>query len=147
LAGIPDFGEQAAPILVGAQAAPAVRQRFGQHRHDAVGEIDRVAALERFPIHRHARLNISSDVGDGDGDDEPARIRGIGIQHSVDGVVMILRVGRIDRDERQRAPVLARGAQPNGPRVFGLFQRRGREDMGNMMHLERDKADRALGLH
>ena len=97
------------PVLVRAQRAEVVGDALRQHRHDAVGEIDRVAALERFPIHRHARLNVSGDVGDGDGDDESARVLGIGIELGVDGVVVILRVGRIDRDERQLAPVLARG--------------------------------------
>ena len=135
------------PVLVRAQRAEVVGDALRQHRHDAVGEIDRVAALERFPIHRHAGLNVSGDVGDRDGDDESARVLGIGIELGVDGVVVILGVGRIDGHERQRAPVLARRAQPNGPRVFGLFQRRGREDMGNMMRLERDEAHRALGLH
>ncbi len=65
----------------------------------------------------------------------------------MDGVVVILGVGRIDRDKRQRAPILARRAQSNGPRVFGLFQGRGRKDMRNMVRLERDEADRSLGFH
>ena len=35
------FDEQAAAIFVRTQAAPAVRQRLRQHRHDAVGEVAR----------------------------------------------------------------------------------------------------------
>ncbi len=64
----------------------------------------------------------------------------------MDGVVVVLGVGRIDRHERQRAPVLARSGQTNRPRVCGLFQRRGRKDMRNMMRLKRDEAHRALGF-
>ena len=135
------------PVLLRAQRAEVVRDALGQHRHDPVGEIDRVAALKRFSIHRHAGLNVSCDVGDRDGDDKSARVRRIGIALSVDGVVMILRVGRIDGHKRQRTPVLARRTQPNGPRVLGLFQRRGRKDMGNMVGLERDETHRALGFH
>ena len=40
----PHLGEQAAAILVRTQAAPAVRERFRQHRDGAVREIDAVAA-------------------------------------------------------------------------------------------------------
>ena len=135
------------PVLVWAQRAKVVGDALRQHRHDAVGEIDRVAALERFPVHRHAGLNVSGDVGDRDRDDEPARVLGIWIELGVDRVVVILSVGWIDRHKRERAPILARRAQSNGPRVFRLFQGRCREDMGNMVHLERDEAHRALGLH
>ena len=38
------------------------------------------------------------------------------------------------------------GAEPNGPRAFRLFQRRGREDVRDAMGRERDEAHRALGL-
>ena len=110
------------PVLVWAQRAKVVGDALRQHRHDAVGEIDRVAALERFPVHRHAGLNVSGDVGDRDRDDEPARVLGIWIELGVDRVVVILSVGWIDRHERERAPILARRAQSNGPRVFRLFQ-------------------------
>ena len=117
------------PVLVRAQRAEVVGDALRQHRHDPVGEIDRVAALERLPVQGRAGTDVGRDVGDGDGDDEPARVAGIGIGRGMDRVVVVLGVGRIDGDERQRAPVLARGAEPNGPRRFGLFQRRGREDM------------------
>ncbi len=60
------FGEQAAAVFLRAQAAPAVRQRLGQHRHDAIGEIDAVAALARRAIERGARPHVVGDVGDGD---------------------------------------------------------------------------------
>ena len=39
---------------------------FRQHRHDAVGEIDGVAALVRFAVERGARRHVMRDVGDGD---------------------------------------------------------------------------------
>ena len=97
------------PVLERAQRAEVVRDPLRQHRHDPVGEIDRVAALERLPIEGRAGADIGRDVGDGDGDDEPAGVAGIGIGRGMDRVVVVLGVGRIDGDERQRAPVLARG--------------------------------------
>ena len=48
----PQFDEQAAAVLIRTQAAPAVRQCLGQHRHDAVGEIDRVAAVRAASLQR-----------------------------------------------------------------------------------------------
>ena len=38
------------PILERTQRAEIVRDALRQHRHDAVGEIDRVPALERLAI-------------------------------------------------------------------------------------------------
>ncbi len=129
-------------VLVRAERAEVVGDALGQHRHDPVREIDRVAALERLRVHRRPGTDIGRDVGDGDGDDEPAGVPRIGIEDRMDGVVVILGVGRIDGDERKGAPVLARGAEADGPRVLGLLQRRGRKDMGNVMRLERDQAHR-----
>ena len=66
-------GERRA-VLAFAQRAEVVRDALGQHRHDAVGEIDRVAALQRLAVERRARPHIPGDIGDGDGDDEAARV-------------------------------------------------------------------------
>ena len=91
------------PVLQRTQRAEVVGDALGQHRHDAVGEIDRVAALERVAVERRAGPDVGRDVGDGDGDDEAAGVGGIGIGRRVDGVVVVLGVGRIDGDERQAA--------------------------------------------
>ena len=65
-----EFDEQTAAILVRAQAAPAVGQRLGQHRHDAVGEIDAVAAGARRVVERRSRADVMRDIGDGDDEAE-----------------------------------------------------------------------------
>ena len=135
------------PVFVRAQRAEVVGDALGQHRHDAVGEIDRIAALQRLAVERRARPHIGRDVGDGDRDDEAAAIVRIGVGRGMDGVVVILGVGRIDGDERQLAPVLARRRQAG--RARGLRPRssaRRREDMRDVMGRERDEADRPLGL-
>ena len=99
-------GERRA-VLALAERAEVVGDALGQHRHDAVGEIDRVAALHRLAVERRAGPDIPADIGDGDGDDEAAGIGRVRVGLGVDRVVMVLGVGRVDGDERQLAPVLA----------------------------------------
>ena len=99
-------GERGA-ILAGPQRAQIVGDALRQHRHDVVGKVDRVAADQRFAIERGAGPHVMRDVGDGDRQDEAAAIVRIGVRLGMHRVVVILGVGRIDGDERQRAPVLA----------------------------------------
>ncbi len=75
-------------------------------------------------------------------DDVAALVVRIGIGRGMHRVVMILRVGRIDGDERQLAPVLAafqrrrlRVPRPRAPR-------RRRECLRNFVGVDRDQADR-----
>ena len=84
------------------------------------------------------------DIGDRRGDNIAAGIGRIGIGGSVDRVVVILGVGRIDGHQRQIAPVLAMG-HGRGPRRLGLGKRGVREHVRDGVRGERDKADRALG--
>ena len=95
------------PVFHRAQRAEIVGDALGQHRHDAIGEIDGIAALQRLAVERGARRHVGGNVGDGDGEHEAAGVGRIGIGHGVDRVVVVLGVGRVDGDERQRAPVLA----------------------------------------
>ena len=134
---------QRRPVLVGAQRAQVVGDALGQHRHDAVGKIDRIAALERLPVERRAGPHVMRDIGDGDGQDEAARIVGVRVGRRVNRVVMILGVRRIDGDERQGAPVLAM-IHAGRPRRLGFGERRGRKDIGNAMRRNGDQADRAF---
>ena len=92
-------------VLVGAERAEIVGNALRQHRHDAVGEIDRIAALERLAVERRARPHIMRDVGDGDGEDMTARVVRIGIGDGVNRVVVVLGVDRIDGDECELPPV------------------------------------------
>ena len=65
-------------ILVRPQRAQIVGDALRQHRHDAIGEIDRIAAVQRLAIERRALPHIMGDVGDGDTDDMAAGICGSG---------------------------------------------------------------------
>ena len=89
------------------QRAEIVGDALGQHRHDAVREIDRVAALPRFLVERAAGPHIGGDVGDGDDHHPAAAIGGVGIGFGPDRIVMVARVGGIDGDERQVPQILA----------------------------------------
>src|SRR5580704_8006068 len=89
------------------------------------------------------------NICDGDADDVAARIARIGVGHRVDGVVVILGVGRIDGDERYLAPVLARrrvSALRYRPRGF-RFGKRGRgEGLRNAVRVDGNQADRAFAF-
>ncbi len=85
------------------------------------------------------------DVGDRDGDDESAGVFRIGIRLGIDCVVMILGVGRIDGDERKLAPVLA-ARKPGGSRLLGFGQCLAAKHVRDFVRVDRDEADRPLGL-
>ena len=55
------------------QRAEVVGDALGQHRHDAVREVDGVAALQRLAVERGTRPHIGRDIGDRDGDDDSRR--------------------------------------------------------------------------
>ena len=131
------------PVLGLAQRAQVVGDALGQHRHDAIGEIDRVAALQRLAVERRAGGNVGGDVGDGDGEYEAARVHRVGIGRCVDGVVVVLCVGRVDGDQRQVAKILAAG-HCRGARGLGRGQRLRLEDGGNLMRVDGDQTDRLL---
>jgi hypothetical protein len=63
----------------------------------------------------------------------------------VDGVVVILGVGRINGDKSHLAPIFAAG-QGRRPRRFGFGKNGAREDMRNIVRMNGDQADSALGL-
>ena len=86
------------------------------------------------------------DVGDGDRDDMSARIALVRIGLGVDGVVVVLGVGRVDGDERQFAPVLAAGARRCGLGGLRLRDHGLRKSMRDFVRVDGDDADRALAL-
>ena len=53
-------------VLAFLQRADVRRQLLGQHRHDAVGEIDAVAARPRLAVELGAGADVEADVGDRD---------------------------------------------------------------------------------
>ena len=89
-------------ILVGAQAAKTVTEIFRQHRNDAIGEIDAVAAQAGLLVEKGGRLHIMGDIGDVDGD-RPTEVRRL----HLDGIVKVPRVIGIDRDDIPAPQILA----------------------------------------
>ncbi|MNS90181.1 hypothetical protein D3C72_1242190 [compost metagenome] len=126
------------------QRAEIVGDALRQHRHDAVGEIDGVATLQRLAVQRRTGPHIPGDIGNGDGDDDAVRIVGRRVGLGIDRIVMVLGVGRIDGYERQVAPVLAvRHAGRLGGIRLGKNVRG--EDMRNAVGMDRDHRDRLFG--
>jgi hypothetical protein len=93
----------AGAILVRLQRAEAVGERLRQHRDDAVGKIDRVAALQRLAVERVARLDVVGHVGDRD-DGAKATIRQ-GLRIGPDRIVEIAGVGTVDGHEIEVAEI------------------------------------------
>jgi hypothetical protein len=85
------------------------------------------------------------DVGDGDSEDVPAGIVGIGIPRGVDRIVVILGVDRVDGDKRELSPILAAG-DIGGLRRMGFGLRGHRKHMWNVVGVDGDEADRALAF-
>ncbi len=129
-----------------AQRAQVVGNALRQHRNDPVGEVDRIAAQPRLRVELGAGPHIPGDIRDRDGDDMAARIGGILVRPRVHGVVVVLRIARIDRHERKIAPVgpvFHRG----GSGAFGLGHHSLREDVRNGMGVQRDRRDCPLRRH
>ncbi len=124
-----------------AQRAEIVGNPLRQHRHDAVGEIDGIAALQRLAVERSTGPDIPGDISNRDGDDHAIRIVGRGVKLGIDRVVMVLRIGRIDGDQRYLAPVLAMRHR-RGLGRFRSLHHVLREDMRNAMRIDGDHRDR-----
>jgi hypothetical protein len=133
-------------ILQLAERAKVVGDALGKHRHDPVGEIDRVAPVQRLAVEGAARPHVPSDVGDGDGDDVAAGVARVGIGRGMDGVVVILGVRGVDGHKRQRPPVLAAG-ECRGRCGVGLGERFRREYVRDVVGKNGDQAHRLLALH
>ncbi len=140
-----ECNEQTAAILVRTQAAPAVGQRLGQHRHDAVGEIDAVATRACGMVERRARANVVRDIGDGDNEAEARGRAGVGGfgEHRVVEVAGVLAV---DGDQREVAEVGA-PVQRHCARIFGFVQRGGRKFLRDVVGVDGDQADGAGIAH
>jgi hypothetical protein len=133
--------EQAAALLGGAEAAPAVGQRLRQHRHDAVGEVDAVAALASRVVERCAGADVVRDVSDRDDQAEPVSV-GLG----VDRIVEVARVLAVDGDERRVAQVGA--VAERGRAGGGGFAQGGVGELGrDVVRVDAHEADRARVAH
>ena len=105
----------------------------------------RIAAYQRFAIKRGARRHVMRDIGDRDRDDEAARVFRIGIRRRMNRVVVVLCIDRIDRDQRQVAPVLA-ASKRGGAGGLRFGQRLATKHVRNLVSVDRDEACSALGL-
>jgi hypothetical protein len=137
----PQLDEQRPAILLGTQAAPAVRQRLRQHRHDAVGEIGAVAALPRDLVERGAGADVVGHVGDRD-DQPPALAVRLG-EHRV---VEVAGVGPVDRHERHGAQILPPGQRCRARPLGGLHGGCG-EDVRDRVRGDGNHADGAGVAH
>src|SRR6059058_2499337 len=95
-------------VLARLQRTHAIRKRFGQHGHGAVGEINRGAAQARFPVENRAGANIMRDVRD-----VHLKMPAVCSAFDVDGVIEIARGFPVNRYNRQMAKIFA-------VRAFGL---------------------------
>ena len=93
---------EAGPLLALPQRAQVVGDPLRQHRHDAVGEVDRVAAHLRLAVEARAGPHVVGDVGDGDVHDPAAGVARVGVGCRMHGIVVIARIDGIDGEEVQR---------------------------------------------
>ena len=115
-----------------------------QHRYDQIGEIDAVAALARFLVQRAAGADIIAHVRNRDDCLISARIALVLVGRGPDRIVMVARIDRVNRHDRQVTQILA----------LVLMQRQGRDDqriilhpvakdVGNAMFVNGDQAEAA----
>ena len=91
--------------FVFAQRAQIIRQSFGQHRHNAVGHVNRIAAFARFDIHLAGRFYIGRDIGNRHPNNIAALIVRVGFGKY--RIVMVAGIGRVNGDKGQGGQVFA----------------------------------------
>ncbi len=80
------------------ERADVGRQFVGKHRHHAVGEIDAVAARQRFAVELRALADVETNVGDGDDRVPPVAVFA---RRGPDRIVVVARILGVDCDDRQ----------------------------------------------
>ena len=137
---------QRRPVFVRAQRAEVVGDALGQHRHDAVGEIDRIAALQRLAVERRARRARNSATSAM----ATVSTKPPGLAGSASGAAWTASSWSLASGGSMvtsgSARQSSRCGQRRGPRLLGFVERGGGEDMGDVVGGERDQADRALGV-
>ncbi|MCY1291207.1 hypothetical protein D9M70_403880 [compost metagenome] len=130
-------------IDVRVQRAQAVGQLLRQHRHHALGEVHRVAALLRLVIQRRADLDVVRHVGDrhielpATGEQLPAAA----VLLAIDGIVEVAGILAIDGDEWQVAQIDALFLVlllDFRPELARLLDHRFRPDVGNVVAAQGD---------
>ena len=138
----PQMRCDAGAVLARFQGAQIVRERLWQHRHDPVGEVDRIAAMHRFAVEGAARPDVMADIGDRDDDMPAAAVFRIGIRFGPDGIIEIARILAVDRDQGEIAQIgAARQIDRLRGRRFGegLARKLARDVEGG----DREPADRS----
>ncbi len=99
------------------------RQHLRQHRHDAIREIDAVPSLSCFPVERSIRPDIEADVRDSDDRLEAALVIRIIVRLGPHRIIMIARIGWVDRDDREMPQILTPFTQRQLRNLHCLFER------------------------
>ena len=87
------MGGEAEAILAGVKTAKAIGEFRGIHGQDAIHEIDRVAAPDRFFVERRTGSDIVGDIGDV----HPEFVAVCRFAH-VDGIIQIAGIQTVNRD-------------------------------------------------
>ena len=87
--------------LFWSKRAQIIRQRLGEHRHNAVGQIDRVAAPFCFSVQGRAGADVIRHIGNRDADHPATAFPRFG-KHRI---IEIAGIGTIDGDKRKIAKI------------------------------------------
>ena len=122
------------------QRTEVAGQGVRQHRHDAVGKVGRVAPFPRLAVERGAGGDVGRDVGDGDPEDVASGIGRVVVRGGVAGVVMVARIGRVYRYQRDMTKILAT-FERRGLGGFGLCDGFGRKLVAQPVLVDGDEGD------
>ena len=126
------------PIVAFLQRAHIRRQAFGKHRDHPVGKVDAVSPLARFLVDQRSVTDIEGHVCNRHDGIEPSAFG----RRSPDRIIMIARIGRVDRDNRQMTQVLAVLEGPLRHR-FRLCEQIDRKDVGYFVFVYCNQAEGA----
>ena len=86
------------------EAADAIAECLGEHRDDSIGQINAVSPRVRLAVEGGLGFHIVGDIGDMDADTPT-----VGNALHIDGVVKVLRVIRVDGENKAVTQILALG--------------------------------------
>ena len=93
------------PLLAFAQGAQIIGDPLRQHRHHAIGEINRISSDARLVVERRTRAHIGGHIGNGDDHIHTTFILGIVVRFGPHRIVVVARIGRIDGEKRDMAQI------------------------------------------
>src|SRR5215831_11181393 len=105
-AGIdPQMDGQAWTVGAGLERAELVRQYLRQHRDDAVGEVDRVAAAQGLAVECRAGAYVPGDVGYRHDEMPATAISSVVIRLGPHRIVEVAGIAAVDGDQRDIAQI------------------------------------------